>query len=500
MRRQELERRHLQSWNARGRPEEFRARRTSLNEPQVITIEPSRSWVQHLPKPARRLYAVATVATVLPLAACNGIGAAPNEGSFNAENAGLIFPYRRGETGYFTSGGGGKHGGHLDLAPPRRAACEEGKLVTVDEWPIASPAAGIITSVGDDSRTDDPEHSRIKISLTGKLKGLVAVLEHAAKIKVKKGDTLVQGQDVAVPSCEHRPVGDTALPTGVHIDYSLEDEAGHHIPFDEHTPIAGWVSHDGKGDYDGILLNGDAVRTANTGRCGPTPASITACGGIRNDVVNVPGPSARAPVIIAEPKPGLEQDQKIGVRFAPPPKLPDATLPPSPRPPDPTAPRPTAASESLRPGWNRIMTPQFQIDAPPGSYVNDKRIIPTLAVVLGIVGTDPAFGVDPAWGATPFDVAVQSYPMSQWGSAKDYADQVFFRAQSGGGWGGKLSRGSEPFGDSQAEVMIFGDSTRQQQYVAILASKNNQLIWEVKLSLGQSTIGQAIVHSFRVKT
>ncbi len=256
-------------------------------------LSPILKLIQKVPRSQRQQLASGALAfaSILPLAACNqppGATETPDK-SDQAFNPQLPFS----GTWYYT---GGPHFDGLsnkgiryavDFAPPEIINCPSGKT-PVDRVVLAI-APGKVVAVGDNNNPQDSYYSIVEIEHT---RGARSGYMHLDNIQVSKGQTVEAGQPLGNPSCKAPPGGKTS---GIHLHQYAKD---HDLP----APIAGlsmsgWRVDEGQNNYQGILRNGNEVRTATIGRCGPEPAKIQSCGGVRNDL------TAPSGAIVAAPRP-----------------------------------------------------------------------------------------------------------------------------------------------------------------------------------------------------
>lgn len=190
----------------------------------------------------------------------------------------------------------------IDFAPKEVKKCPPGARVTVDQ-PAVATTSGIITIVGNERDRNDPNHSIVEIKEDGT--GLRFGTMHLDDIdkNVQVGEKVKKGDVIGKPSCEVPKGGQT---TGVHIHSYVKDANGSFAPITGQE-ISGW-----KIEGDRMTKKGEKDRIANTSRC----ATDTACGGIRNDLLNTPKTSSKA-VLGAEKSPnsqisGNVNEKKVG--------------------------------------------------------------------------------------------------------------------------------------------------------------------------------------------
>lgn len=154
----------------------------------------------------------------------------------------------------------------LDFAPPEVVPCKGNAGKSLDnEWVTASESGKVISIV-------DPERITIRDS-----DGFDIAYEHVKpKAGLAIGDLVRTGDKFSNPGC----FGNT---TGIHVDISVSKD-GVAIPATKLIYSGYSVEEDPtNGNYNGSLMKGDVVKTADGGRCATDQACI---GGIRNDVSN----------------------------------------------------------------------------------------------------------------------------------------------------------------------------------------------------------------------
>ena len=184
----------------------------------------------------------------------------------------LTFPIHPSE-GYFT---GGPHSDGLsngvryalDFAPKERVPCPGGVSDVVAE----ASAAGKVIRVGNESDPSDPYHSIVEVENDN---GFILGYMHLSNLLVDVGDEIGPLHPLGNVSCEIPPGGET---TGAHVHEYLKDASGNPLPI-AGTIFEGFTVRELPRNYDGLLINGADVRTADKRRCGPNQASINACGG-----------------------------------------------------------------------------------------------------------------------------------------------------------------------------------------------------------------------------
>jgi len=282
--------------------------------------------------------------TALIAVACSG-GADKNSSSQeleNRESSGYELPFPKGET-WFLTGGPHYHGylpngirNALDFAPPElgplNGKCPtDGSRLVIENRVVTASASGKVTVVGDDNNRNDRNHSVVEINDE---RGLTEIYVHIDKTKVKKGQHVNQGDAIGNPSCEFPPDGANE---GPHAHVGLKKN-GQGISIDG-VVIGDWTVHSGEINYNGTVTQGKTVKTADTRRC----ATDTACGGIRNDLLNEKGSQKLAVAGPKSPIPPISGSIKE-------------------KPVTPTS----SAEKPVEAGWIRLKSPTFpfQIDYP----------------------------------------------------------------------------------------------------------------------------------------
>ena len=280
--------------------------------------------------------------TALIAVACSG-GADKNSSSQeleNRESSGYELPFPKGETWFLT---GGPHSDGfsngiryaIDIAPPEGGSCPtDGSRLVIENRVVSASASGEVIVAGDDKNRSDPSHSMIKIKDAN---GLTEVYVHAANLKVKKGDKVKQDALLGNPSCEFPPGGRN---DGAHIHVGLEKD-GQAIPIDG-VVIGDWTVHSGETNYNGTVTQGKTVKTADTRRC----ATDTACGGIRNDLLNEKG---SAKLVVGSPKPPTPPISATVTSK----EVTGATANPAPKPTETSKPTPTIEKQ-VEQGWKMV--------------------------------------------------------------------------------------------------------------------------------------------------
>ena len=226
----------------------------------------------------------------LGLAACGGSSVSSDDSSENQNNAGVnqalripledlrdvsapIYytggPHFDGLTGSVRAG--------VDFSGKDQRSCP-GNSPSEN---IAAVAArnGKVTIVGNEKDKSDKNHSLIEVDHG---EGLSLGYMHLANINVKDGQEIKAGDILGFISCEVSPGGATS---GQHLHlYAKRD--GKFAPI-VGFEFSGWKIEESRDNYQGTASKqGQTIRTADVGRCGPDTASIRACGGVRNDLLD----------------------------------------------------------------------------------------------------------------------------------------------------------------------------------------------------------------------
>lgn len=224
--------------------------------------------------------------TVTGLSAFAGICSGENkeqEGEPNGEvgNIKNTLTLPLGETPYLTAGphsdglsGGVKYA--IDLAPRSAISCPGG--IPLRDALVMSAMDGEVTTKGDENNKNDPNHSIVEVTNSS---GLTTGYMHLKDIKVQKGQKVQRGTPLGNASCEFPPGGSSS---GIHLHFDVKKD-GKPVPI-EGVTLSGWEIVARSGNYQGMMVWGSEVRTADKRRCGPDEQSIKACGGIRNDLVS----------------------------------------------------------------------------------------------------------------------------------------------------------------------------------------------------------------------
>lgn len=203
------------------------------------------------------------------------------------------FPWAENETWFLNSGPHPDVGlvgvkDSLDFAPPEVVSCKNNPHAVVENRFVRAAHGGTVDIVGDEGNEKDALHSIVEIQQDD---GYETRYVHLAKIKVKLGQKVAQGDVLGSPSCEHPPSGANS---GAHVHFSLMEN---HVPIEiTRLTISGWEIQTAPGDYNGTMTTGGILRTADQRRC----ATNTVCGGIRNDLTSTSN-LALAPTIALEP-------------------------------------------------------------------------------------------------------------------------------------------------------------------------------------------------------
>lgn len=259
-------------------------------------MQPAQGWrqrlrdqvLEHLPK-SKRLRKFAAPLILGASAAFYGGAVCSGEDTPKASELqphltySLTLPFAAGETWWYT---GGPHSDGLskgvrygvDFSPsPNAISCKDGKPHVYTEKYVRTIADGTVIHAGNPNDPKDKYHSIVEIDHGN---GLVESDMHLSEIQVMVGQKVKQGDPLGYASCEVPPGGET---DGVHVhtDAVLN---GKPIEIDR-LVLSGWEIRKTSGNYQGTMTkSGEDIRTADTRRCGPSAASIKACGGARNDV------------------------------------------------------------------------------------------------------------------------------------------------------------------------------------------------------------------------
>lgn len=168
----------------------------------------------------------------------------------------------------------------IDIAPEEVVDCVPGERKVLDHPPIVAPASGKVIIVGDDHNRNDPMHSVVAIESN---KGEIVGVMHTAEPKVKVGQEVVGGQtEIAKFSCEYPPGGLIRLGMHGHVFVWGKDR--------EQKPIQGKIFSGYQvielpGQNQGAMFKeGEDLKVADKGRCGPSVESKKPCGGRGNDL------------------------------------------------------------------------------------------------------------------------------------------------------------------------------------------------------------------------
>lgn len=254
-------------------------------EPPLLSLPASRhDLLTRLPRPLRVVCVALGAATGLAAAAC---GPTPKPSPEVRQPRSSPVLATKVETTperilplsgavYFTQGAHSSDGSPtgvksgIDLAPTRIVNCTLGTRAVVEEQIARATASGIITIVGNDRDTNDPNHSIVEIQEDGT--GLRFGVMHLSKLldHIQVGGRVSAGFLIGKSSCEVPKGGKT---TGVHLHQYVKDKNGNYLPINGLT-FSGWTI---QGD---IMTKGGEKRVADQRRC----ATDQACGGIRNDL------------------------------------------------------------------------------------------------------------------------------------------------------------------------------------------------------------------------
>lgn len=232
------------------------------------------------------VYAAATFLSVSGVAATCGGGDKPLKTSELQPRLtySLTLPFEVGETWWYTGGphSDGLSGGvryAIDVTPTDKSLPCPSSEPYQGEF-VRAIADGVVTVVGNEKDPKDKNHSVVEIDHG---EGFVSGYMHLADMQVEVGDTITQGDPLGYVSCEIVPGGKTEG-EHLHLYAQLKDKP---IEIDR-VVMSGWYIEATTGNYQGTMKQGDqAIRTADTRRCGPSTYSIRECGQdeeIRNDI------------------------------------------------------------------------------------------------------------------------------------------------------------------------------------------------------------------------
>lgn len=292
----------------------------STAEPSLLFLPPSqRGLLTRLPGPFRVVSATLSVAIGLASTAC-GPTPAPKPSEVRQPGSSPVLATKVETTPerilplsgpvYFTQGAHSSDGSStgiksgIDLAPKRVVNCALGTRAVVEEQIARATASGIITIVGNERDTNDPNHSIVEIQEDGT--GLRFEVMHLAELPnhIQVGGRVSAGFLIGKSSCEVPKGGKT---TGVHLHQYVKNQKGNYLPINGLT-FSGWTI---QGD---IMTKGGEKRVADQRRC----ATDQACGGIRNDLGTgaVLGESVKVAalptVALAKPAPPAEKPVQPG--------------------------------------------------------------------------------------------------------------------------------------------------------------------------------------------
>lgn len=205
-------------------------------------------------------------------------------GAQTGPNLTLAFPI---DNGYFL---GGPHSDGLsngtryavDFGAKEIVGCPGGSPLT--DVAVTASESGKVIHVGNENDLTDKYHSIVEVQDNS---GFIVGYMHLDNLGVMVGQNVNTGDFLGNPSCEIPPGGNTS---GVHVHEYLKDKNGNSIPI-EGTIFEGFTLKSLPKNYDGLLVNGNDIRTADKRRCGPSQSSIDSCGGVRNDLFPL-GPTA----------------------------------------------------------------------------------------------------------------------------------------------------------------------------------------------------------------
>lgn len=253
-------------------------------------------------KSLRKKLLPAAGALSLLVSGCSS-GGVINQEQVNNSNtnqlSGLELPFPSNESWYYT---GGPHYDGLsngvryavDFAPPEVVNCPLGQPLL--NRVVTASASGEIVVAGNPDKNSQ-EHSVVVIKANN---GDDIGVMHLDNIKVSKGKKVNTGDPLGNPSCEVPPGGHSG---GIHIHVFKGDSKGNPLSI-EGTIFSGWKVGATDGNYQGVMTkDGETMRTAEVGRCGPEQATINNCGGIRNDISSMHVPVKEVLAVVATPIP-----------------------------------------------------------------------------------------------------------------------------------------------------------------------------------------------------
>ncbi len=261
-----------------------------------VEAKPDSNWrsklfgmvLDHMPK-SKRLRRFAAPLALSASAAVYGGAVCNSESTPKASELqprltySLTLPSAAGEDWWYVGGphSDGLSGGvryAVDFSPsPAAISCKDGEPHVYTEKFVRTIADGVVVHVGNENDSTDKYHSIVEIDHGN---GFVGGDMHLSDIQVKVGQKVKQGDPLGYASCEVPPGGET---DGVH-DHKYAYLNGKPIEIDR-LVMSGWEIQGTSGNYQGTMIkSGEDVRKADTRRCGPSAASIKACGGIRNDI------------------------------------------------------------------------------------------------------------------------------------------------------------------------------------------------------------------------
>lgn len=297
----------------------------------------------------------------------------------------------------------------IDFAPKEVKDCPPGARVIVEQ-PAVATTSGTITIVGNEKDRNDPNHSIVEIKEDGT--GLRFGTMHLDKIpeNIQVGEKANKGDVIGKPSCEVPKGGQT---TGVHVHSYVKDASGNFLPINGQE-VSGW-----KIDGDKMTRKGEKDRTADTRRC----ATDTACGGIRNDLVNNPIKTSNKAVLGASAGPIPQISGNVNEKRV-------EEVVPTPKPtekPTPTpiakkeTPTPTPTEKPMEQGWQSFtsLNYPYRISYPHGW---------TAQSVNSILGqkADALSGFLMGGTETKYlsNVTISAQPVEKWVSLADYKQNV----------------------------------------------------------------------------
>lgn len=260
-------------------------------------------WFQKVSRPVQRFTYTALTLAGLVSAACTGGGnsvveSPSNQGSQPTITSGKsvdeiperVLPISglayltQGEHAWDDSSTGVMSS--IDVAPIQGGRCPaNGARFAIEDQDYVSMVSGRVVAVGDQTNRNDSLHSVVRVQEDKT--GLVFEHMHDDEIPqdIKVGEHVTTGQKIGKVSCEV-PHGGLSTGPHAHVDVLAANVDVSDI-LAERLPIRGMVFSGWKVNGD-ELIQGQDVRFANEGRCGPENSiRISSCDGKRNDLSTV---------------------------------------------------------------------------------------------------------------------------------------------------------------------------------------------------------------------